>query len=133
MGICEDVAPGTCDAVFIFFLVESSLAGIILLCGFLGIFCTLCVLGVKEATNADEEIANSERLREASRAMGERLDKLKQRTAQSDATSESHYTFLQPQLSSYFAVPRQNEQMNCTQPMYPIETNKLPFIDYRQL
>ena len=126
MGICEDVAPGTCDAVFIFFLVESSLAGIILLCGFLGIFCMLCVVGVKEATNADEKNANSESLREA-------LDKLKQRTAQSDATSESHYTFLQPQLSSYFAVPRQNEQMNCTQPMYPIETNKLPFIDYRQL
>jgi len=126
MGICEDVAPGTCDAVFIFFLVESSIAGIILLCGFLGIFCLLCVVGVEEVTNADEKKANSESVHEA-------LDKLKQRTAQRDATSESHYTFLQPQLSSSFAVPRQNEQMNCTQPMYPIDTNKLPFIDYRQL
>ena len=58
MGICEDVGPGTCDAVFIFFLIEMSLLALILICCCMIPFCALCKLAVKEASRTDEEIAD---------------------------------------------------------------------------
>ena len=88
MGICEDVGLGTCDAVFIFFLIEMSLLALILICCCMIPFCALCNLAVKEASKTDEEIAEEkeswERTRRqalAVRKMYESIDENLKRSA----------------------------------------------------
>ena len=133
MGICEDVSPGTCDVIFIFFLIEVAVAGLGLICACVVPICfALCTVASKTKEEIAEDEARREDLREKSRAVHEMLEKIKRTTEPTSDAVASHFTYLQPPLSSPFSIPRQNERMICTQAMYPLETNHMPFIDHRQ-
>ena len=82
MGICEDVSPGACDVIFVLFLIEMSVFGLVLACGCIIPCFALCNQAVKEANKTPEEIekerASIQKVRDDARALVHHYDRVRQ-------------------------------------------------------
>ena len=149
MGICEDVSPGTCDGVFIFFLVEMSILGFTLLFTYCLSPCyKIYSVVMDEANKTPEQTENENKERQKEQdywfKKEEHVKLLKAEREKSavvhnavngSPTShviQSHHPHGNTLLSSSFPTPQHNHQMHCTQPMYPPNMNHMQFIDPRQ-
>jgi hypothetical protein len=121
MGICEDVNPGTCDGVFIFFLVEMSILGFVALWFCCISPCVSCCFLVNDERGKTETERNTsiETLRKLDEDRTQMMQDLQRRTnMNSQFVGTAGY--MHAQFGPSFHVPHLNEEMRFTplhQPM----------------